>query len=133
MNTVPTTGKSASTGTSNVWKRSTPGVLARPPSQTAGISAAVTPRANRLMAVADTIWSARTEIENQACTQPMPAPTASAATRPSRLVPVHHVTATPAKAPKSILPSRAMLMTPARSLSSPPSAAKIKGTDSRMP
>ena len=43
------------------------------------------------------------------------------------------MTATPANAPKSILPSKAMLMTPARSLSSPPSAAKINGTDSRMP
>ena len=85
------------------------------------------PIARKLIAVPETIWSARSETAKMACTSPRAAPAASPMAMPPIQLDVRSAPQAPKNAPVSIMPSRPMLTTPARSEVTPPSAAKISG------
>ncbi len=88
---------------------------------------AVMPVARMLIAVPETIWSARRWIAKTACTSASMAPKKAAPTSPSSHVPVLSAAQMPKNAPISIIPSSPMLTTPARSEIRPPSAPNVSG------
>ena len=85
------------------------------------------PNARKFSAVPVTIWSARSETENSACTKAISPPAAIAHSSPPNHEPVRSAPRTAKNAPISSMPSSAMLTTPLRSENRPPSEAKISG------
>src|SRR5215207_4573116 len=92
----------------------------------------VPPRASRLMAVPEMIWSASKVMHMSAWIRAKISPAASAKPRPTRALPAREAPTTPAKAEISIRPSSPMLTTPLLSLNMPPKAAKIRGVALRI-
>ena len=85
------------------------------------------PSARKLIAVPETIWSARSVTEKIACSRPITPPAASPMKMPPTQLEVMSAPQAPKNAPVSIIPSRPMLTTPARSDVTPPSAANVSG------
>ena len=87
------------------------------------------PSARKLIAVPETIWSARRRDREDRVDERRAAPPASSADERGRR-PTSRVTSAPQapkKAPISIMPSSPMLTTPERSDVTPPSAANVSG------
>ena len=80
-----------------------------------------------MIAVPETIWSARSDTAKTACSRPNRPPAIIATTMPASQPPNVSAPQAPKKAPARIMPSSPMLTTPARSLITPPSAPKMSG------
>ena len=85
------------------------------------------PTARKLIAVPETIWSARRLTAKTACRRPMAPPAAMPMRIPPIQLEVTSAPQAPKKAPISIIPSRPMFTTPERSDVTPPSAANVSG------
>ena len=85
------------------------------------------PSARKLIAVPETIWSARRLTAKTACSRPITPPAASPMRMPPTQLEVTSAPQAPKNAPVSIMPSRPMFTTPERSDVTPPSAANVSG------
>ena len=85
------------------------------------------PTARKLIAVPETIWSARRLTAKTACSRPISAPAARPMKMPPSQLDVTSAPQAPKNAPISIIPSSPMFTTPERSDVTPPSAAKVSG------